>query len=162
MIYLSRGTCTIPRTTERFQEEILLSQRRPTVKISVSSCYFGKLIYLFMMLKLKLQLHMKFFTQAMCFRGGKKKIDDLYTHDFSQKKTVKSLLSGILCSGIDEDHQHDIVLPTAKNSDDEDDDDADDDNSGGDAEIKLVTSHSNTYTDAKSPPIFSDEKFVEG
>ena len=48
----------------------------------------------------------------MCYRGGKKKIDDLYSRN--HKKSMRSLFGNIMSTGIDEDHQHGIELPAAR------------------------------------------------
>ena len=65
---------------------------------------------------------------AVTFKEGKT-IEHFYAQFMASKKaTVKSLFSGLLSGGVDEDHQHGMELPTASNDDDEDDDDDEDEN----------------------------------
>ena len=65
---------------------------------------------------------------AVTFKEGKT-IEHFYAQFMASKKaTVKSLFSGLLSGGVDEDHQHGMELPTASNDDDDDDEDDEDEN----------------------------------
>ena len=49
-------------------------------------------------------------NQAASYRGGRLKVDELYSHDFTRNtRHVASLLSNVFQSGLDDDHQHGIM-----------------------------------------------------
>lgn len=55
-------------------------------------------------------------VQVASFRGGKLKLDELYTDEYKKsKKIITTLLSNAFCANDEssEDHQYDIVLPSA-------------------------------------------------
>ena len=61
---------------------------------------------------------------AAIYKGGRQRIDDLYSYNFKEKtKNVTSLLSNILQTGIDTQHQHDIELGSFDPTDEDKDDD---------------------------------------
>lgn len=43
------------------------------------------------------------------YKGGKGKLDTLYSHDFSKSKEVKNLLSNIMMHGLDSEHHRGIM-----------------------------------------------------
>lgn len=43
------------------------------------------------------------------YKGGKGKLDSLYSHDFTKNKEVKSLLSNIMMHGLDADHHRGLL-----------------------------------------------------
>lgn len=62
--------------------------------------------------------------QAASYFGTRQKGDDMFLRNLgASKTTVKSLLSGILKTGIDNDHSHGLELPGAAGESEEDEDD---------------------------------------
>jgi hypothetical protein len=67
------------------------------------------------------QAHGRITITAACYKRGKAKIDNFYVQlSTSRRKTnVKKLFGGLLASGVDRDHQHDVELPGSRTSDDD-------------------------------------------
>lgn len=71
------------------------------------------------------------------YKGGKGKLDTLYSHDFSKSKEVKNLLSNIMLHGLDSEHHRGIMsADTSVAEGDEGEEDSDEDE--GPAEANLA------------------------
>lgn len=88
---------------------------------------------------------------CVVFKEGKH-TDQFYAQFSAAKKaTVKSLFSGLLAGGVDEDHQHGMELPTASNDEDDDSSEEEEENEEDNGEEKDNKS-SGDRSDAKMGP----------
>jgi hypothetical protein len=72
-------------------------------------------------------------VQVASYKGGKGKLDTLYSHDFSKSKEVKYLLSNIMMHGLDSEHQRGLLSGDNSVEEAEDEDAASEDGKHADA-----------------------------